>query len=90
MPSRILQDQGCEFENMLFSNLEKYCGVLKSHTTPYHPQTNGGVERMNKTLLGMFRTLPETQKTRWHEMVNRMTFSYNATPHDSTGYSPYF
>ena len=45
---------------------------------------------MNKTLLGMLSTLLENQKTRWHEMVNKMTFSYNATPRDSTGYSPYF
>ena len=45
---------------------------------------------MNSTLLSMLRTLPEVSKWRWHEYLNKMTFSYNATKHDSSGYSPYF
>lgn len=90
LPGRILHDQGREFENKLFAELESYCGIVKSRTTPYHPQTNGTVERMNSTLLKMLRTLPENQKKRWNEKVNKMLFAYNATRHDSTGYSPHF
>ena len=90
IPNRILHDQGREFENKLFAELESYCGIIKSRTTPYHPQTNGTVERMNSTLLSMLRTLPERQKGRWNEKVGNMLFAYNSTRHESTSYTPFF
>ena len=90
IPARILHDQGREFENKLFESLEGYCGLIKSRTTPYHPQTNGCVERMNETLLQMLRVLPEKRKGKWHESVDKVLFAYNSTKHDTTGYSPYY
>ena len=90
IPGRLLHDQGGEFENKLFAELEKYSGIIKSRTTPYHPQTNGIVERMNSTLLSMLRTLPEAAKRKWHESLNKVLFAYNATQNDRTGYSPHY
>ena len=90
IPTRYLHDQGGEFENRLFAELEKFSGVIKSRTTPYHPQTNGIVERMNSTLLKMLRALPETLKKKWHEALNKQIFAYNATKNDRTGHTPYF
>ena len=52
-PERILHDQGQEFENELFRNLNKTFGISRLRTTPCHPMTNGLVERMYSTLIRM-------------------------------------
>ncbi len=76
-PNRINHDQGAEFENQLLSQLKRNCGMAGSRTTPYHPQGNGQVERFNRTLLQMLKTLTETQKSNWKESLNKLTFAYN-------------
>ena len=58
--------------------------------TPYHPMSNGQVERFNHTLLDMLGTFDPAEKADWKKYVPVLTHSYNATRHESTGYTPFY
>ena len=87
---KINHEPGGEFENRLYKELEKLCGFGHSRTILYHPQRNGQVERFNRTLLKMLRTLPETQKSRWAHHLNQVVHAYNCTKNETTSFSPFY
>ena len=49
MPAVIHSDQGREFENHLMQELCLLLGAHKTHTTPYHPASDGLVKRLNSS-----------------------------------------
>ncbi|XP_014674250.1 PREDICTED: uncharacterized protein LOC106814447 [Priapulus caudatus] len=81
---RLHHDQGQEFENDLFKQLEKKFGINHAQNTPYHPAGNGKVERFNWTILGMLRALTQQQKKDWRSHLNHMVHAYNCCQLEST------
>ena len=49
-PVTIITDQGRQFESDLFRRFAAMFGVRLSRTTAYHPQSNGMVERLHRTM----------------------------------------
>lgn len=89
-PARLHSDQGRNFESRVIKELCNIAGVEKSRTTPYHAMGNGRTERFNSTLLGMLGTLDSSGKANWKEYVKPLVHAYNATRHESTGFSPHY
>ena len=57
-PLTITTNQGAQFESALFSALARLVGANKVHTTPYHPQSNGILERWHRTLKAVLMCHP--------------------------------
>ena len=52
-PEQLHSDQGRNFESEVITEVCKHHGMVKSRTTPYHPQSDGLIERFNRNLLDM-------------------------------------
>ena len=89
-PTKIISDQGYNFESRLIANLCQVAGVQKLRTSPYHPQTNGQCGWFNSTLLNMLGTLTPDQKKDWKTYVPAMVHAYNCTKNTATGFCPYY
>ena len=88
VPRQIHCDQGRNFESQLFAELCKLLQISKTRTTPYRPQSDGLVERFNRTLQQMLKTLVNEARDDWDHLLPYVTMAYRATPQDSTGCSP--
>ena len=81
-------DQERQFESVLVAEVCRLLGIQKSHTTAYHPQGDGLVERFNCTLLDMLATCTREHPTTWESHLRKVCFAYNASEHPTTGFSP--
>ena len=69
MPSVIHSDQGREFENKIMQELCILCGSHKTRTTPYHPESDGMVERFNRTLPMMLAMFAGKNRDDWDDVL---------------------
>ena len=58
--------------------------ISKSRTTPYHPQSDGMVERFNRTLEQMLSMFVDENHDDWDDHLPFLTMAYRACTHDST------
>jgi hypothetical protein len=70
--------------------INKTLGVKKVTATSRHPQTDGEVERFNKTLKEQLRARMGHDQTDWDEHLEYITAGYNAAIHPVTGETPFF
>ena len=89
-PQRLLSDQGTEFCNAILNEMCIYLNIKKLQTSPYHPQTNGAVERVHQTLERMITKLDSKWHRKWPEHLSSITHAYNSTRSQIMGYSLYF
>ena len=89
LPDEILSDRGTQFTSELMRDVQRLLAIKGLNTTPWHPQTNGLVERFNGTLKQMLKKLAMEQPQKWDEFIPALLFAYREVPQDSLGFSPF-
>ena len=90
VPSRIVHDRAAEFLSEVLQETAQLIGLTQLPTSGGHPQTDGLVERFNRTLKQVLAKVV-TQKGRdWDELLGPVLLAYRTTPHSSTGEAPFY
>lgn len=90
VPGQLLSDRGANFLSNLMMKICRVLGVKKINTTAYHQQTDGLVERFNRTLTNMLAKKVGIDGQDWDKHLPYVLFAYRASLQDSTQESPFY
>ena len=88
IPEILHSDQGRNFESTILKKTCAAFGIVKSRTTSYHPQGDGMVERLNRTLLQLLRAYVQ-QQSDWECQLPLLLYAYRTARHTLTHLSPF-
>jgi hypothetical protein len=90
LPSTIVTDQGGEFVNKLNEAIFDRLAIEHRPTAPYHPASNGQVERCHREINTILRALTAPDQHDWAEMLPFVEFALNTAQTSTTLLTPFF
>ena len=88
IPYELLRDQGSVFMGRLTKELRGLLNIDHLRTSPYHPKTDGCLERWHSSMKHMHRKC-EDRKAQWDILLKYFLFAYRCSPHSNTDFSPF-
>ena len=85
VPSRIQTDNGTSYTGKEFKEMCQKYNIQHVTSSPYRPQSNGLVERNNKTIGNALRSYSMDHQETWDLYLPSIVFSMNNTENRSTG-----
>ncbi|WVZ51850.1 hypothetical protein U9M48_002953 [Paspalum notatum var. saurae] len=89
VPLTLTSDRGSLFLSRFWEQLQTALGTNLIHSSAYHPQTSGQVERVNQILEDMLRACALTYSTKWDECLPLAEFAYNNSYQKSLDMAPF-
>ncbi|WVZ52210.1 hypothetical protein U9M48_003292 [Paspalum notatum var. saurae] len=89
VPRTITSDRGSLFVSRFWEQLQTALRTNLIHSSAYHPQTSGQVERVNQILEDMLRACALTYSTKWDECLSLAEFAYNNSYQKSLEMAPF-
>lgn len=90
LPDKIISDRGPQFASKFFGELCRLLGIKRSMSTAYHPQSDGGTERVNQELEMYLRIFCNYRGEDWADRLAVAEFCHNNRQHSSTKLTPFF
>ena len=87
VPMEIHSDQGRNLESAVFSEMCRLLG-MKTRTTPLHLQSDGMVERFNRTIETQLSMFVDHHHQDWDQHVPLLLMAYRSAVHDTTKCTP--
>lgn len=87
-PMQLHSDQGRNFESSVFRETMRLFGVDKTRTTALHPQSDGMVERFNRTILSYLAKFVDENQRDWDKLLPFLLMSYRSAVHEATKNTP--
>ncbi|XP_076004188.1 uncharacterized protein LOC142996946 [Genypterus blacodes] len=88
-PERVRSDNGSHFASKELQIVEEAMGLKHNYGTVYHPQSQGGVERMNQTIKQKLAKCCAQTGLNWVEALPLVLVSVRANVNRSHGRLPY-
>ena len=88
VPFQLHSDQGRNFEAELFQKMCELLGIEKTRTTALHPQSDGMVERFNRTLENHLAIFVEQNQRDWDRWIPSLLMAYRSSVHETTKQTP--
>ena len=85
----VTMDNGGEFVGNFNKCLQSMLGINAIFVSPYTPQANGMVERVNSTLLSILRRYAMKEANKWAQYLPYAVLAINSSHSESTGASAY-
>ncbi|MCO5561086.1 hypothetical protein L7F22_014707 [Adiantum nelumboides] len=89
VPLEILSDRGPGFRGDLVGELMKKLGIERRHSTPYYPQCNGLVEKVNGMISKIITKQVVSKPKDWDKHLSAALRAYRTSFRTSLGYTPY-
>uniref|UniRef100_A0A1A8B7T6 Integrase catalytic domain-containing protein n=1 Tax=Nothobranchius furzeri TaxID=105023 RepID=A0A1A8B7T6_NOTFU len=88
VPEELHSDQGRNFESQVLGEVCRRLGVKKTRTTPLHPQSDGLVERFNRTLATQLAILTSQHQRDWDQHLPLVLWAYRTAVQESSQCTP--
>ena len=89
LPDKIITDRGTQFEATFFQEICKLLGIKSAMTTAFHPQANGGTERVNREIQVYLSIFCINNPSSWSNAFKKAEFVYNNRTHADRTQTPF-
>ena len=89
LPREVQTDQGTNFTSRIFRSVLGKLGIRHVVSSPYHPESQGALERFHRTLKEMLRCYCDGRTRDWPEGVPFVLFAIRSSVQESLGFTPF-